>query len=596
MPSAAPEISHDGRAARRRLRVELDLLHEALSQEAPRAALGPARARRLREALADVLERLERPLTLAVVGSFKAGKTTLINALLGQELLSSDVTPETVLITELHRGPQAAAALQLVSGARAPLRLDQLHSSVLEPILADLPGPVDHLRVEAPAAVLDALMIVDTPGLSDALWRFDARVAEWLPKADLVLQVVNAISPLSSTERDFLRMHLQPLELSKVTFVVNGIDRLPSESDAQRVVQRIRGLTQPLMPDSEVIGISALHGLCAATGEPSPSPSRAAELDAGLAALRRRLDRLVHTERDLVRTERAISGALRAILATQRGLDQLEGLLRADAEALRAAALAEGAAAEGRAAAERAAVEGLRAGVDGLRAQGQRWMGGLIDRVEHEALPSLAGLPHEQAQRHFPFFLGEALREGVAAIVDAQRPALLGLMETATAGAEAGELDLAAGRIDRQAQGAAAVGPTWLSVDNVHIIGMFLPGVAGLLGRVVGGVLDRSKGEQGRAEAYRQQLAEAMPALRAEAEALLSAAYDGLCAQLVHRLEARGAELREGGEVVDEAQRAHQEGAAALAARQAGLAQARAALREAERSLRAIQLSLGGQG
>jgi hypothetical protein len=192
--------------------------------------------------------------------------------------------------------------------------------------------------------------------------------------------------------------------------------------------------------------------------------------------------------------------------------------------------------------------------------------------------------------------LGEALRDGVAAIVDAQRPALHALLESALAGAEGVELDLHGGLLDSRAQSAAAVAPGWTSIDNVHLIGVFLPGVAGLLGRVVGGVLDRGKGERDRAEAYRQQLAEAMPGLRTEAEALLANAYAALGEQLRAQLGGAGERLREAGGAVREAQQAHAEGAESIAARRAGLVEARAALREADSALAALRVSLGGQG
>src|SRR5579871_685453 len=76
----------------------LDEFAAVLGREAVGIALGPDLTRTARRQVVEARERLRQPVAVAVVGDFKRGKTTLINALVGAAILPTDVTPETVTI------------------------------------------------------------------------------------------------------------------------------------------------------------------------------------------------------------------------------------------------------------------------------------------------------------------------------------------------------------------------------------------------------------------------------------------------------------------------------------------------------------------
>ena len=129
-----------------------------------------------RKALAASLEQLEEPFLLVVVGEFNAGKSAFINALLGQKALEEGVTPTTARIGVLRHGERVER-------------------------LAAAPG-VDALT--APADILRAIAIVDTPGTNAVLREHEALTRDYVPRADLVLFVTSVDRPFTESERAFL--------------------------------------------------------------------------------------------------------------------------------------------------------------------------------------------------------------------------------------------------------------------------------------------------------------------------------------------------------------------------------------------------------
>lgn len=587
---ARPVVRYDAETYARALQQELDALLLSLQQPAWREATGERWLAHLVRDLDGARARLRQPFVLLVVGDFKRGKSTLINALLGRALVTMDVAPETVVVTELTWGPAVRVEARLQDGGRVDLREDDLPSARLGPLLENLPGPVDVVRIEAPVDVLQGVVIVDSPGTGDLMWRFDRRVQEYLPRADAVLHVVSAISPMSDTERGFLRLALRPLDLPKVMFVVNQLDLIRAAGDIGRVVARVAESIEPLFPDSPVLGVSALHALARATGDELPRPEQAEALDAAMAELRTQLNRRVLAHRDIVRNER---GAYEAEAVLARAADELKRLQqrlesnRGEVRDALARARDEGSAAR-RGVSDRD--KRIRSRILELGEQAVAWMGALVGRIEHEALPQLAEVPYEEAQRHFPFFLAETLRDGLAACMDAHQDTVLALVEEVSAEA-ARELDAALGSggqraVDRVAARAGFQTPAWTVFDHIHSLALVLNALTAGLASVFAGLLDRGAGAQARAENFRGAVARAMPELGAEVARATRGAYGDLAEAVCARLRTSAeeelarieAELEQAVAVHDRGVERLQDTSAALAAAVARIDEAREAV------------------
>jgi ribosome biogenesis GTPase A len=527
-------------------------LLSSLEKPSWREATGESWLARLDQELDQVSARLRQPFTLLVLGDFKRGKSTLINALLGESLVTMDVAPETLAITELHQGPALKLEAILNDGGRIALKAEDLPGARLGPILENLPKPVDIIRIETPNTFLSGLCIVDSPGMGDLHWRFDRLVQSYLPKADAVLYVVSALSPLSETERNFLRLSLRPLELSKVIFVVNLIDQLKKAEDTERVLERIRSSLQPLFPDSSVLGLSALHELCRKTAEELPDPSRAEALDHAFAALKTALDRRVLVHRNVVRNERAVQEAEGCLKRASSELSRYLKTLEQDRSTLKDTLRQADQQSQRLKQAVLGREERLKNEILALGEETATWMDGLLSRIEHSLRETLYSASYEDIQRHFPFFLGELLRDGLGVCLDYHQGQILEKVEVLSQEA-ASELehafDTGLEKIIDPATGKASFHtPSWTVLDHLHTVAMLLPGIS-----LLSGLLDFGTGQSIRGEQYRNKVIAAFPELRTQVLAASRKTYSELastiCQQLrsvqVAELESIASELKQ---------------------------------------------------
>lgn len=154
--------------------------------------------------------RLRRPSTLiCVVGEFKQGKSSLVNALIGEEVCPVDDDLATAVITVLHHGDTPQTAVHRREGDRRVHEVvdhDQLASYVSERGNPDNARGIERVDVALPNPLLDrGLMLVDTPGMGGLGAGHAAATLAFLPYADALLFVSDASAELSAPEVEFLR-------------------------------------------------------------------------------------------------------------------------------------------------------------------------------------------------------------------------------------------------------------------------------------------------------------------------------------------------------------------------------------------------------
>jgi small GTP-binding protein len=163
-----------------------------------------------RRLVADAIRGLDSLFLLVVVGEFNAGKSALLNTLLGARVLAEGVTPTTAAITLVRHGEQEAEEWR--------------GEAFLERRL-----PNDALR---------DLAVVDTPGTNAILRRHEELTREFVPRADLVLFVTSADRPFTESERELLEQ-IRAWG-TKVVVIVNKIDLLDSQAALDQVVDFVR--------------------------------------------------------------------------------------------------------------------------------------------------------------------------------------------------------------------------------------------------------------------------------------------------------------------------------------------------------------------
>ncbi len=180
----------------------------------------------------EAREQLSGLFLLVIAGEFNSGKSSFINALLGERVLPEGVTPTTDRINVLRHGQEVTEQL------REAYLLERTH----------------------PAEVLREINIVDTPGTNAIIRRHEELTRDFVPRSDLVLFVTSADRPFTESERAFLE---QIREWGKkIVFIVNKIDILTRPEEREEVIRYVgENATSLLDEPPQIFAVSARQAL-----------------------------------------------------------------------------------------------------------------------------------------------------------------------------------------------------------------------------------------------------------------------------------------------------------------------------------------------
>ncbi|MHB8262330.1 MAG: dynamin family protein [Acidimicrobiales bacterium] len=168
---------------------------------------------------------------ISIIGEFKRGKSTFVNALLGSQVLPTGAVPLTATSVEVAYGEQGAVVVY-EDGAVREIAVSDLESYVTEHGNPNNEKHVSRVEVTWPADLLEpGIVLVDTPGIASINAHNDAAAHQAILDTDGAVVVLSADAPLSQHEKDLLLV-LQGRE--KATYyVVNKIDHLGSNDLSQ---------------------------------------------------------------------------------------------------------------------------------------------------------------------------------------------------------------------------------------------------------------------------------------------------------------------------------------------------------------------------
>jgi hypothetical protein len=309
--------------------------------------------------------RLKRPSTVVcVVGEFKQGKSSLINALLGQAVCPVDDDLATSAITLVRYGEQAGAIVRRKAesgNSGDPPITENIAIADVHQWVSEIGNPGNHKQVErveivVPSPLLkQGLVMVDTPGMGGLGAGHAAATMGFLPFADGLLFASDASAELSAPEVEFLR---RASELCPtVLFVQTKIDLYPNW---QRIMDLNKGhferagVSPPMVAVSSALRLEAL-----------------ARKDRELNAMSRVPEVVQHLADDVVGPAKA-SAAQRSIADARSIIGQVTAGLRAEREILADPA---------KAAEAVQALEQAKARLDYLRGPGAKWNVLVGDRV-----------------------------------------------------------------------------------------------------------------------------------------------------------------------------------------------------------------------
>ncbi len=179
---------------------------------------------------------------VAVLGQFKAGKSSFLNGLIGSAVVPTDVLPATAVVTRIGCGPREKAVVRRFSGEELEIPLSQLSEFVTErgnPANAKQVAVVD---VELPAlAPYDGIRFVDTPGLGSVFAHNTKASKDWMPRVGAALVAVSVSHPLS--EDDLLLLEDVSAQTPEAAILLTKAD-LVSGDELDRVVGFTRELAR----------------------------------------------------------------------------------------------------------------------------------------------------------------------------------------------------------------------------------------------------------------------------------------------------------------------------------------------------------------
>ncbi len=144
--------------------------------------------------------------SVAVLGRFKAGKSSFLNHFLGRDFLPVGVVPVTAAVTVIRYGAHEEARVHHRDGRDPEVSLDGIGNYISEKENPENAKEVDRITVELPELRrFRGLQFVDTPGLDSALSHNTQTSLEWLPNVGLALAAVSVDQPLSERDLELLK-------------------------------------------------------------------------------------------------------------------------------------------------------------------------------------------------------------------------------------------------------------------------------------------------------------------------------------------------------------------------------------------------------
>ena len=176
-------------------------------------------------------------ITIAIVGRFKAGKSSFLNHFLGRSLLPVGVVPVTAVVTEIRFGPAEKAEVQFLGGRVEEVPLPEIAGYVSERGNPENHKRVTTIRVELPSLdrfpglIFPRLIFVDTPGLESVLAHNTEASLSWLPNVGLALVAVSVDPPLSQQDIELLKNLYR--YTTNVSILLTKVDLLSPEERAE---------------------------------------------------------------------------------------------------------------------------------------------------------------------------------------------------------------------------------------------------------------------------------------------------------------------------------------------------------------------------
>ncbi len=198
------------------------------------------------------------PIDVAILGQFKAGKSSFLNSLIGKSVLPVGVIPVTTVITRLQYGEREQAVVRYFDGSASEMGIDDIEAFTSEAENPSNKKNVEMVDVELPSLKNYAgLRLVDTPGLG-SVFKYHVETCEnWLPHVGTAILAISSDRPLSDNDVQLIRELMQ--HTPNIVILLTKADLLSSEQQNEvieffeRTIQRELNRRLPIYAYSTLV-------------------------------------------------------------------------------------------------------------------------------------------------------------------------------------------------------------------------------------------------------------------------------------------------------------------------------------------------------
>lgn len=363
------------------------------------------------EALETLEEHSHSNIKIAVVGSFKRGKSMLINAILGENVAPTNVTPETITVNHIGYRETNGTEAVLTNGMRLTLNDEEITRERLESIINDVPAPIDHLEMYRNLPILKEISFVDTPGLDEVGKESKEVVINAIHDADIIIYVVSSASPLSMDEQMFLNSVVYPENFLKMFVIVNMADLLDTPEDLERVKEHVAKAIYEANPQAEVFALSALDEVCKKGGHDRPKPEMSQCLEEHFTAFSNSLTQDVILQKEMIKASRLYTMEARTIDLTISKIEKIIAMSDMDKEKLDAA---EKQLLEDKLDLDRklkSTTETVTRFIDDKRMEAHTWISEFLERMKKELIKAEDDTKGQDIRKHISFYISDKTKE-----------------------------------------------------------------------------------------------------------------------------------------------------------------------------------------
>ncbi len=194
---------------------------------------------------------------VACLGQFKRGKSTLLNTLVGADILPVGVTPVTAVVTLLRHGPARSARVRVGTEAWRQIPLHELETYVSEEKNPENVMNVTGVEVFVPSPLLaTGLCLVDTPGVGSIFEGNTEATRSFVPHVDAALVVLGADPPISGEELRLVERVAK--DVRDFVFVLAKADRSGDE-ELRQALSFTRRVLAEIVDEPRVLVVSAVE-------------------------------------------------------------------------------------------------------------------------------------------------------------------------------------------------------------------------------------------------------------------------------------------------------------------------------------------------